>query len=145
MEAFMHSHETLFFWLMIASVIGFVSSLLLIPWILVLMPSDYFVHTKRKKYLWSHYPPAIRWVLLLVKNMLGLLFVICGIIMLFIPGQGILTILTGIILMDFPYKYDIERQIITHSAVLKYVNRLRKKADRPPIEAVSYPAGGGVA
>jgi hypothetical protein len=50
------------------------------------------------------------------------------------PGQGILTIIIGIILSDFPYKYKIERWIINHPKILKYINKIRVKAKQHPIE-----------
>jgi len=69
-----------------------------------------------------------------MKDILGVIFIISGIIMLFIPGQGIITIIIGIILTDFPGKYKIERWIINHTAMLKYINKLRAKAKQSPIE-----------
>ena len=134
MIMFIHSHETLLLWLVIASIIGFIGSLIVIPWILIQIPSDYFSHEKRQKHQWGSYPPIIRLVLLLIKNIIGIIFIISGIIMLFIPGQGIITIIIGIILMDFLGKYKIERWIIYHPAILKYINKLRAKAKQSPIE-----------
>ena len=134
MITFIHSHETLLLWLLIASIIGFIGSLIAIPWILIQIPSDYFSHEKRQKHQWGSYPPIIRLVLLLIKNILGVIFIISGVIMLLIPGQGILTIVIGIILIDFPYKYKIERWIISHPAILKSINQLRTKAKQSPIK-----------
>jgi len=134
MIAFIHNHEELILWLTIASVIGLIVSFVLIPWILIQIPSDYFSHEKRQKHQWGSYPPVIRLILLLMKNILGVIFIISGIIMLFIPGQGIITIIIGIILTDFPGKYKIERWIINHTAILKYINQLRAKAKQSPIE-----------
>ena len=134
MIMFIHSHEGLLLWLAVASVIGFIGSLIVIPWILVQIPSDYFSHEKRQKYRWGTYPPIIRLILLLMKNIIGVIFILSGIIMLFMPGQGILTIAIGIILINFPYKYKIEKWIISHSGILKYINKIRAKAKQRPIE-----------
>jgi len=144
MITFIHSNETLFFWLMIASVIGLITSFVLIPWILIQIPSDYFSHEKRQKHQWGDYPPVIRLILLLMKNILGVIFIISGIIMLLIPGQGIITIIIGIILIDFPYKYKIEQWIISHPAILRSINQLRAKAKQSPIERLSGLGSGGV-
>jgi hypothetical protein len=54
--------------------------------------------------------------------------------MLFIPGQGILTIMAGIVLMDFPYKYKIMRKIIKNSNILRFINKLREKANQEPFK-----------
>jgi archaellum biogenesis protein FlaJ (TadC family) len=134
MITFIHSHEVLLFWLTMASIIGFFGSLIVIPWILIQIPSDYFSHRKRKKHQWGTYPPILRVVLLLMKNILGVIFIISGVIMLFIPGQGIITIIIGIILTDFPGKYKIERWIMNHTTILRYINKLRAKAKQSPIE-----------
>ncbi len=133
MITFIHSHEELLLWLAIASVIGFIGSLIVIPWILIQIPSDYFSHEKRQKHQWGSYQPIIRLALLLIKNILGVIFIISGIIMLFIPGQGIITIIIGIILTDFPGKYKIEQWIISHPAILRSINQLRAKAKQSPI------------
>jgi len=134
MITFIHNHEGLLLWLTIASIIGFIGSLIVIPWILIQIPSDYFFCNKRKKYQWGSYPPIIRLILILMKNMLGVIFIISGIIMLFIPGQGIIAIIIGIILTDFPYKYKIERWSINRPAILRSINKLRAKAKQGPIE-----------
>ena len=134
MTAFIYDHEALLLWLTIASVIGLVASLVLIPWILIQIPSDYFSHKKRQKHEWHNDLPILRLIFLLMKNILGVIFIISGIIMLFIPGQGIITIIIGVILADFPYKYRIEQWIISHPAILRYINELRAQAKQSPIE-----------
>ena len=133
MITFIHNHEGLLLWLTIASVIGLITSLVLIPWILIQIPSDYFSHKKRQKYQWRNHPPIVRLIFLLMKNILGVIFIISGIIMLFIPGQGIITIIIGVVLTDFPYKYKIERWIINRPAILSSINKLRAKAKQGPI------------
>lgn len=134
MIAFIHNHEELILWLTIASIIGLIASFVLIPWILIQIPSDYFSHEKRQKHQWGSYPPVIRLILLLMKNILGVVFIISGIIMLLIPGQGIITIIIGIILIDFPYKYKIERWIVNHPIILRSINQLRTKVEQSPLE-----------
>jgi len=131
---FIHNHEVLLLWLTITSIIGLIASLVLIPWILIQIPSDYFSHKKRQKHQWRNHPPIIRLVLLFMKNIFGVIFIISGIIMIFIPGQGIITIIIGIILVDFPGKYKMERWIINHPAILRSINKLRAKAKKGPIE-----------
>ena len=53
--------------------------------------------------------------------------------MLFLPGQGLLTILIGVSLMDFPGKRTIERKLISRPVVLQAINRIRQRFDRPPL------------
>lgn len=131
--AFIDDHEKLLLWLSIISVISFIASILLIPWIVTRIPSDYFTHPKRQKYLWCHQPKIIRFVLIFLKNVLGVILVLGGIALLLLPGQGILTILIGLLIMDFPYKYKIEIWMIKHPFVLRSINKLRAKVKQRPL------------
>ena len=131
---FFNDHENILLWLAIGSFIGFIASILLIPWIVIQIPSDYFTHHKRQKYLWSEHPPIIRLLFIFLKNILGVMLVLGGIVLLLLPGQGILTILIGLIIMDFPYKYKVEIWIIKHPFVLRAVNKLRSKVKQQPLE-----------
>ena len=54
-----------------------------------------------------------------------------GIIMLALPGQGILTILVGLMLVDFPGKYGAERWVVGQRSVLKGINWIRTKSGKP--------------
>ena len=134
MLAFFNTHEAFFFWITLIGSVGLIGSLIVVPWILIKIPSDYFYADKRKKCLWGHCPPMIRSLLLIIKNILGVLLVLSGIIMLFIPGQGMLTMIAGIVLMDFPYKYTMMRKIIKNSKILRFINRVRKKANQEPLK-----------
>ena len=54
--------------------------------------------------------------------------------MLVLPGQGIFTIVVGLILSNYPGKYSIERRLISIPSIYKGINWLRKKSNQPPIE-----------
>jgi hypothetical protein len=68
------------------------------------------------------------------KNLLGFFLVILGVVMSLpgVPGQGLLTIFIGLVLLDVPGKRAIERRIIAVPAVLRACNRLRARFDKPP-------------
>ena len=51
--------------------------------------------------------------------------------MLVLPGQGILTIIVGLVLMDFPGKYGAERWAVSRGPVLPAINWIRAKAGKP--------------
>jgi hypothetical protein len=70
------------------------------------------------------------------KNVLGLALVGLGLLLSLpgVPGQGILTVLIGLILLDFPGKRALERRLVTRPAVLHAINRLRARFNRPPME-----------
>ena len=71
-----------------------------------------------------------------MKNILGFVLIAIGIVLSLpgVPGQGILTILLGLIMIDIPGKRPIEARIIKQPAVLAAVNKLRAKYDKPPLE-----------
>ena len=75
-----------------------------------------------------------------LKNVFGALFVLTGLIMLVAPGQGLLTILIGMTMMNYPGKYRAERWIITRKPIWSTVAWLRNKAHASPLE---HPAGTG--
>ena len=91
--------------LTVASVIGFIGSLIAIPLILVRLPADYF-DTRTPRHWMKDHHPLLRLLGLIVKNVVGVVFLVAGFAMLFLPGQGLLTMLIGISLMDFPRKRE---------------------------------------
>ena len=75
----------------------------------------------------------IRFVLRATKTLLGLIFVLAGFGMLFLPGQGVLTILIGITLIEFPGKFALERWIVRQPPIIRSINWMRSRAGRPAL------------
>jgi len=117
----------------IASGALFVLTLLLTPYMVARIPVDYFAHPKRQRLQASLYHPAVDFVLVSGKNILGAVLLMLGIIMLFGPGPGIATLLFSLSIMNFPGKYRIERWIITRPMVLQSINALRKRHGQAPL------------
>ena len=117
--------------LIMFSVIAFVGTLIAIPAILIRLPPDYFKNHHHKPWFANHHP-VIRTLGLLVKNLAGIIFFLAGIAMLFLPGQGLLTMLLGILFIDFPGKHRLEQKLIQHPHVLKAINAFREKSGKPP-------------
>ena len=118
--------------LFLLSIVSFVGSVIAIPWILIRLPQDYFCESHPRTWLKDHHP-VLRLIALAVKNFVGWLLLLGGIAMLVLPGQGLLTILIGVSLMDFPGKRAIERKIISRPLILQAINRIRQRFDRPPL------------
>ena len=114
------------------SIVSFVGSLIAIPWILVRLPQDYFCEHHPRTWMKDHHP-ILRLIALGVKNVIGWLLLLGGIAMLVLPGQGLLTILIGVSLMDFPGKRAIERKLVSRPMVLQAINHIRQRFDRPPL------------
>jgi hypothetical protein len=120
--------------LLVAWVALLVGSLWAAHYFLVTIPPKYFTREHQPLDRWRHSHPALRWTLLVAKNLIGGVLAIAGIIMLFTPGQGILTLLLGLSLVDLPGKRALERRIVSRPAVLRLVNQMRAKARKPPLE-----------
>ncbi len=132
--SWIREQETLAGWLLVVSVTTFFGSLILVPWLLIRLPADYFSRAEKAHRPIARQPGFVRPALIVAKNALGALFVIAGIAMLVLPGQGVLTMMAGVILMDFPGKYRLEKWFISRPRVAASVNWLRKKANREPLE-----------
>jgi len=124
------STETLI-WLAALSVVLFIGTLIAIPFILVRLSADYFDLRVPRPWMQNHHP-VLRIVGHLVKNVSGTVFLFAGFLMLFLPGQGVLTMLIGVSMLDFPGKRKLEAKLISQPAVLSVVNSMRKRRGRPP-------------
>lgn len=119
-------------WLTVGSLIGFIGTLVAIPFIMVRLPADYF-DTRTPRHWMKDHHPVLRLAGLIVKNVVGAVFLLAGLAMLFLPGQGILTMLIGISLLDFPGKRKLEAKIVGQHTVLQALNAIRAKFDKPPL------------
>jgi hypothetical protein len=124
--------------LAVASVIGFIGSLIAIPLILVRLPADYF-DTRTPRHWMKDHHPVLRLLGVLVKNVVGVVFVLAGFAMLFLPGQGLLTILIGVSLMDFPKKRALEAKMVGQPTLLGVINSMRLKFGKPPLTMAPDP------
>src|SRR5256714_14453136 len=109
-------------------VLTFSASLAVTAWILVKLPANYFSTSHRFQWF-ADRAPALRVAGLIGKNLLGAVLFVLGIIMSLpgVPGQGILTILLGLMLMDIPGKYKLERKILSRPKVRNTINRIRAR------------------
>ena len=120
-------------WLVAGSIAMFVGSLLAVPAIIVRLPADYFCYEARHRARPQGSVRSIYWVWLVAKNIAGLIFILAGMAMLVLPGQGLISILLGLSLTNFPGKYRLERFLISRPAILRSVNWIRRKADKDPL------------
>ena len=118
-------------WFIVISIITFIATLLLVPAIIIRLPANYFSSTKRQQLDNRH--PAIKTLTLIIQNILGAILLLAGFIMLFTPGQGLITILAGMLIMNYPGKFKLERWIIIRFNLLKPINWYRKKHHIEPL------------
>ena len=127
-----NTYKNFIFWISLVSLTIFIISILSIRWLVLLIPENYFKEKKssvlKEKYF-------LYWIAFkFIKNSLGYLLIIGGILMLVLPGQGILTIFIGMILSDYPGKYNIEKKIIQSSIILRTIKSIRKKSGKKSLK-----------
>jgi len=117
-------------WLTLISIATFLLSIIIIPWYVCRLPRDYFSDILEH----PHHPSrdSRHIVLVVLKNTAGVILVAAGIAMLFLPGQGLLTMLIGILCMSFPGKRKLILYLITRPAVQRSLDWTRKKLHSPP-------------
>ncbi len=126
-------HSELVEWLGGLSVATFIISLLAVPYIISRLPEDYFVRGHHRDHFKDRHP-VLRWAFLIGKNVLGAVLILGGIAMLVLPGQGILTIVLGLSMVNFPRKREVECWILHRSAVERVVNWIRRKGGHKPLQ-----------
>jgi hypothetical protein len=129
------TNQTAVLWLAGFSVFVFVGSLFAIPFLVIRMESDYFLRRTPPADSWRQEHPAVRLLLRLIKNAIGYVLVVSGAILSLplIPGQGIITVFVGLSLIDFPGKRAMELRLARQRPVLRGINWIRRKANRPPL------------
>ena len=102
--------------------------------VMVKIPPHYFAEHHERDFM-PDSPWLVRWGAVIAKNVVGVFLILLGIMLSLpgVPGQGILTILLGLIMVDIPGKRPLEARIVQRPTVLKAINRLRAKYDRPPL------------
>ncbi|MDZ7737312.1 MAG: PGPGW domain-containing protein [Gammaproteobacteria bacterium] len=133
MLEWLQTYEYAYWWLFAFSLLTFFGTLIAVPMLLVRIPRDYFAHEKRERLTQRNHNILSKTFLVVIKNAIGCVLVFMGIIMLFTPGQGIITILVGLMLLNYPGKYRLERWIVSRPAVFRTINWLRRRARREPL------------
>jgi hypothetical protein len=107
-------------------------SVVIVGYVLARLPADYFVNPDARQPIDRH--PVLKALAVLTRNVFGYVLIALGIVLSLpgVPGQGVLTILMGVMLIDFPGKHRFQRWLVTRRPVLAAVNRLRAKAGQPP-------------
>lgn len=107
------------------SVLTCIVSVVCASWALRRLPVDYLLHERAR---------APRRVLVqLLRNAVGLVVLLLGVAMLVLPGQGILTIIAALSLMDFRGKRRVERRLMLRPPVFAAINRFRSRAGQPSL------------
>ena len=118
-------------WIAILSALTAICTFIGFTAFIISLPEDYFRHRTHVHRIRN---PIIRISLRVLKNVVGVITIIAGLVMTITPGQGLVAILVGVILCDFPGKRKLERKLIARPLVLTTLNKIRSRFNRPPIE-----------
>ena len=133
MESLQQILPDLVLWGTALSVLSLVATIVAVPWVISRLPADYF--SSRHRHPLREQMGIGAWLLAVTKNLLGAILVLLGLIMLFPPGQGLLVTLVGLLIMNFPGKYRLERALVAREGVLRGLNWMRNKQSLAPFEA----------
>jgi Putative transmembrane protein (PGPGW) len=105
-------------------------TIVVFPFVIARLPSDYFADDSRPPPLSRHL--IVHVLLMALKNLLGLALVLVGVLLFFLPGQGLLTLLIGLTIMNYPGKFEVERWLVRRPRVLPALNWLRARFGAVP-------------
>lgn len=125
------AYQGVVLWISGGSVLVFVFSLMAVPWMVARIPEDYFVAGQNLDS--SGRNSLVRPVVWVIKNIVGLVLFIMGLVMVFIPGQGLLTMLLGVVLMEFPGKQKLVCFFASKKTIQNGLNWIRKKKHVAPL------------
>lgn len=116
-------------------VVTFSVNLGIVSFILVKLPADHFKRNRQTQF-WAGPNPAANAALVIGKNILGVFLILLGIALSLpgVPGQGLLTVLLGVMLVDFPGRNTLERKLLGRPEIQKTINKLRARFQKPPLE-----------
>ena len=127
------SWRTILIWVLVF-VGTFLLNLGIVSFILVKLPKDHFKNDKSKRVSGSN--ATIRVLKVIGKNVAGWLLIALGIVLSLpgVPGQGLLTVLLGVMLVDFPGKHRLEQKLLSRPGIINTINRLRGRFGKPALE-----------
>ena len=123
-----------YFYTGLASLVMFVGGLAATGYVLLRLPGDFFTNalSPSPKRRFKH--PALHYTWLVVRNVLGAGLVIGGVVMLVTPGQGLLTLVVGLMLVDFPGKRRLSLKLIRSWRLIEAANNWRLRYGKPLFE-----------
>ena len=118
------------------SIFILIISVFMMVLIISFLPEDYFKSENRNliSSVQNSRYPLLKLLVLITKNFFGVLLLLSGILMLVLPGQGILTIITVLVFIDYPGIYNFERKLLRQKGVINSINWIRARLSKPPLK-----------
>jgi hypothetical protein len=133
LSAWFAEHGTLVAWLGWGSLALFLGSLIAVPWLVARIPADYFVERHRPRPAWARRSVAAFLAVRVLRNTAGVVLLVLGIALLVLPGQGLLTIVVAILLLDVPGKRRLVLRLVRRPGVSRALNWIRRRAGVEPL------------
>ena len=114
----------------ILSVMTFIGSLVIVPWLILRMSPEYFIRHRLDVIERHQLHPVLAIIIFFLRNAVGFGLLAAGMAMLIMPGQGILTMLIGLSFMDFPGKHRLLEKMVQVRIVQQSLNWIRRKGGK---------------
>lgn len=115
----------------VISLVTFALSVICLPLLVASLPQNIFIETIQQSKV-KVQPRPLRILLIVLRNIVGLVLLVSGIAMLFLPGQGLLTIVLAMLLLTFPGKSKLLVLLIHQEKVQRSLDWLRRRQRKPP-------------
>lgn len=132
--SYVRDRETLFAWIGGLSFLTLIVSAIAVPIVIRRMPYDYFLENHVVADAIRQQHPVLRITFLVLKNLIGGILLVGGLLMLLTPGQGVLTMMIGLMLMNFPGKRRFEIWLVGLGPINRAIHWIRDRAGKRPLE-----------
>ena len=114
------------------SLLTFLLSLIAVPWLIGRMSPEFFLSHRQVVDARHRRHPLLALGIFILRNGIGFGLLLAGLAMLVLPGQGLLTMLIGVCVMDFPGKHILVERVIRARQVQQALNWIRRKQGKEP-------------
>lgn len=98
------------------------------------IPDDYFLEHQTSAMERLRQRGFIVWLLVLIlRQLLGLLLFMFGLATLVLPGQGLLTLFAALCVLEYPGKRTIIHRLVSQRHIQRALNGLRRRAGKSPL------------
>ena len=126
------NYRVVIWWISALSAVIFIIFLFAIPIFIVKLPADFFIQQSLPTACpASQKHPLVRLIYLTAKNLIAVMIILAGIAMLFLPGQGVVTIIIGVSMLTIRGKRRLVLGLVCHRLIMQSLNRLRARFNKP--------------
>ena len=134
MPDWVSGNETLLWWVGAVGLLTFLLSAIAVPFLVARLPADYLTNDSDAGAHRAGTSRAIWMVLLILRNLVGWIVILAGLVMLITPGQGLLAIFVGLTLINFPGKRRLLRSLLQRPSIYRAANWIRSRCGVDELE-----------